>query len=146
MKRIFFDHEPSARRSQLHELRIFCFLGESPVRMVSQEPRVMVFEKQITIIKIILSTNFDDLIIEISDIIILIIQISFRKNQSVVLLVASVVLPRVDTVNCQLSTVNCQLSPVNCPVISPSTKLAGLTSLPSRALRRKAQRGYECRL
>ena len=29
----------------------------------------MVFEKQITIIKIILSTNFDDLIIEISDII-----------------------------------------------------------------------------
>ena len=55
------------------------------------EPRVMVLEKQITIIKIILSTNFDDLIIEISDIIILIIQISFRKNQSVVLLVASVV-------------------------------------------------------
>ena len=48
--------------------------------MVSQEPRVMVFEKQITIIKIILSTNFDDLIIEISDIIILIIQISFRKT------------------------------------------------------------------
>ncbi len=40
----------------------------------------MVFEKQITIIKIILSTNFDDLIIEISDIIILIIQISFRKT------------------------------------------------------------------
>ena len=38
----------------------------------------------------ILSTNFDDLIIEISDIIILIIQISFRKNQSVVLLLASV--------------------------------------------------------
>ena len=33
-----------------------------------------------TIIKIILSTNFDDLIIEISDIIILIIQISFRKT------------------------------------------------------------------
>ena len=30
----------------------------------------MVFEKQITIIKIILSTNFDDLIIEISDIIV----------------------------------------------------------------------------
>ena len=50
------------------------------------EPRVMVLEKQITI----LSTNFDDLIIEISDIIILIIQISFRKNQSVVLLLASV--------------------------------------------------------
>ena len=49
---------------------------------------MMVFEKQITIIKIILSTNFDDLIIEISDIIILIIQISFRKNQSVVLLLA----------------------------------------------------------
>ena len=89
MKRIFFDHEPSARRSQLHELRIFCFLGESPVRMVSQEPRVMVFEKQITIIKIILSTNFDDLIIEISDIIIL-IQLSI--------------------VNCQLSIVPCQLS------------------------------------
>jgi hypothetical protein len=58
--------------------------------MVSQEPRVMVFEKQITIIKIILSTNFDDLIIEISDIIILIIQISFRKNQSVVLLLPKV--------------------------------------------------------
>ena len=107
---------------------------------------VMVFEKQITIIKIILSTYFDDLIIEISDIIILIIQISFRKNQSAVLLLASVVLPRVDTVNCQLSIVNCQLSIVNCPVIPPSTKLAGLTSLPSRALRRKAQRGYECRL
>ena len=69
----------------------FRFLDESPVRMVPQEPRVMVFEKQITIIKIILSTYFDDLIIEISDIIILIIQISFRKNQSVVLLVASVV-------------------------------------------------------
>ena len=50
------------------------------IRMVPQEPRVMVFEKQITIIKIILSTNFDDLIIEISDIIILIIQISFRKT------------------------------------------------------------------
>ena len=50
----------------------------------------MVFEKQITIIKIILSTNFDDLIIEISDIIILIIQISFRKNQSVVLLLPKV--------------------------------------------------------
>ena len=48
--------------------------------MGPQEPRVMVFEKQITIIKIILSTNFDDLIIEISDIIILIIQISFRKT------------------------------------------------------------------
>ena len=58
--------------------------------MVSQEPRVMVFEKQITIIKIILSTNFDDLIIEISDIIILIIQISFRKNQSVVLFLPKV--------------------------------------------------------
>jgi len=58
--------------------------------MVSQEPRVMVFEKQITIIKIILSTNFDDLIIEISDIITLIIQISFRKNQSVVLLLPKV--------------------------------------------------------
>ena len=58
--------------------------------MVPQEPRVMVFEKQITIIKIILSTNFDDLIIEISDIIILIIQISFRKNQSVVLLLPKV--------------------------------------------------------
>ncbi len=70
--------------------RIYGFLGESPVRMVSQEPRVMVFEKQITIIKIILSTNFDDLIIEISDIIILIIQISFRKNQSVVLLLPKV--------------------------------------------------------
>ena len=54
------------------------------------EPRVMVLEKQITIIKIILSTNFDDLIIEISDIIILIIQISFRKNQSVVLLLPKV--------------------------------------------------------
>ena len=51
---------------------------------------MMVFEKQITIIKIILSTNFDDLIIEISDIIILIIQISFRKNQSVVLLLPKV--------------------------------------------------------
>ena len=50
----------------------------------------MVFEKQITIIKIILSTNFDDLIIEISDIIILIIQISFRKNQSEVLLLPKV--------------------------------------------------------
>ena len=50
----------------------------------------MVFEKQITIIKIILSTNFDDLIIEISDIIILIIQISFRKNQSVVLFLPKV--------------------------------------------------------
>ena len=58
--------------------------------MVSQEPRVMVFEKQITIIKIILSTNFADLIIEISDIIILIIQISFRKNQSVVLFLPKV--------------------------------------------------------
>jgi len=58
--------------------------------MFSQEPRVMVFEKQITIIKIILSTNFDDLIIEISDIIILIIQISFRKNQSLVLLLPKV--------------------------------------------------------
>ena len=68
----------------------FRFLDESPVRMVPQEPRVMVFEKQITIIKIILSTNFDDLIIEISDIIILIIQISFRKNQSVVLLLPKV--------------------------------------------------------
>ena len=68
MKRIFFDYE-------LDELG---------------EPRVMVFEKQITIIKIILSTNFDDLIIEISDIIILIIQISFRKNQSVVLLLPKV--------------------------------------------------------
>ena len=107
---------------------------------------MMVFEKQITIIKIILSTYFDDLIIEISDIIILIIQISFRKNQSAVLLLASVVLPRVDTVNCQLSIVNCQLSIVNCPVIPPSTKLAGITSLSSRALRRKAKRGYECRL
>ena len=71
-------------------MRIYGFLGESPVRMFSQEPRVMVFEKQITIIKIILSTNFDDLIIEISDIIILIIQISFRKNQSVVLLLPKV--------------------------------------------------------
>ena len=70
--------------------RIFCFLGESPVRMVPQEPRVMVFEKQITIIKIILSTNFDDLIIEIRDIIILIIQISFRKNQSEVLFLPKV--------------------------------------------------------
>ena len=68
MKRIFFDYE-------LDELG---------------ELRVMVFEKQITIIKIILSTNFDDLIIEISDIIILIIQISFRKNQSVVLLLPKV--------------------------------------------------------
>ena len=58
--------------------------------MVPQEPRVMVFEKQITIIKIILSTNFADLIIEISDIIILIIQISFRKNQSVVLFLPKV--------------------------------------------------------
>ena len=58
--------------------------------MVPQEPRVMVFEKQITIIKIILSTNFADLIIEISDIIILIIQISFRKNQCVVLFLVSV--------------------------------------------------------
>ena len=74
----FFNYEfdePLARRSQLDELG---------------EPRVMVFEKQITIIKIILSTNFDDLIIEISDIIILIIQISFRKNQSVVLLLPKV--------------------------------------------------------
>ena len=58
--------------------------------MVPQAPRVMVFEKQITIIKIIFSTNFDDLIIEISDMIILIIQISFRKNQSVVLLLPKV--------------------------------------------------------
>ena len=58
--------------------------------MVPQEPRVMVFEKQITIIKIILFTNFDDLIIEISDIIILIIQISFRKNQSEVLFLPKV--------------------------------------------------------
>ena len=90
---------------------------------------MMVFEKQITIIKIILSTNFDDLIIEISDIIILIIQISFRKNQSVVLLVASVVLPRVDTVNCPLSTV-----------------LSFLLPQSSRALRRYPREPYGVRL
>ena len=41
---------------------------------------LILITRMITIIKIILSTNFDDLIIEISDIIILIIQISFRKT------------------------------------------------------------------